>query len=119
MTNSKSTSGLMRRRLMLALVLALAAGSIAGYAFGRGSSTPRAAGNPYVDRYRLDGDGIGNLRFGETPKTVAAGLERPFGRPATASAASRIGFVRSVCGLDNQIDGPGWRRGPTVLTPTV
>jgi hypothetical protein len=103
-TNSKSTSRLMRRRWMLALVIVLAAGSIAGYAFGRLSSTPKRAGNAYVDRYRLAGDGIGNLRFGQMPKIVATGLEGLFGRPSSASAASTSGYFRSIgCGLDHEI----------------
>jgi hypothetical protein len=89
---------------MLALVIALAGGSIAGYALRRESSTPTSVGNPYVARYRLEGDGIGRLRFGQTPQTVAAGLERLFGRPSSASAASSIGYFRSVgCGLDHEI----------------
>ena len=104
MTSSKVTSGLMRRCWMLALVIALAGGSIAGYALRRESSTPKSARSPYVARYRLEGDGIGKLRFGQTPKAVAAGLERLLGRPVSASAASRIGYFRSLgCGLDHEI----------------
>jgi hypothetical protein len=96
------TSGLVRRRWMLALVIALATGPIAGYAFGSlSSASPLPETHTLIDR--LAGDGIGGLRFGQTPRTVAAGLERLFGRPASASGASRIGYVRSICGFDHEI----------------
>ena len=57
-----------------------------------------------ADRYHLNGDGIGNIRFGQAPELVAAALEPVFGRPARASAASRIGYVPSICGFDHQIE---------------
>jgi hypothetical protein len=65
---------------------------------GCGASGSRA------DQHLLSGTGIGNITFGRAPETVAAGLRRLFGRPSSASAASSIGYFRSVgCGLDHQI----------------
>lgn len=51
----------------------------------------------------LGGDGIGNITFGQTPDRVAVGLERLYGRPSSASAASSIGYFRSGCGFDGEI----------------
>jgi hypothetical protein len=65
---------------------------------GCGASGSRA------DQHLLSGTGIGTITFGRGPKTVAAGLERLLGRPSSASAASTIGYFRSIgCGLDHEI----------------
>lgn len=57
-----------------------------------------------ADRYRLSGVGIGEITFGQGPQAVAAGLERLLGRPASAGTAGSIGYVRSICGFDHEID---------------
>lgn len=104
---------------MLALVIAIAGGSIAGYALRRERLTPESAGNRYVDQYRLEGDGIGRLTFGQSPKTVAAGLERLLGRPASASAQPppSATFAASDADSTTRSFGRGSPQSPAVLTP--
>jgi hypothetical protein len=60
----------------------------------------------------LGGEGIGDIRFGQTPGRIAARLERLFGRPASASAASNIGYTRGICGFDHQIVWAGLATTP-------
>jgi hypothetical protein len=95
----------------LGVVIAVAVLAIALLAHKRTAATS-PAGIPAVDRYRLTGHGIGDIAFGDRPAAVAAGLERLLGRPATASATSRIGYVRSICGFDHEIDWSGLAARP-------
>jgi hypothetical protein len=64
-------------------------------ATGRPAPVP---GHEFAPRRLLDGDGIGDVRFGQRPMAVAAGVEQLLGRPASASSASPIGYGRAVCG---------------------
>jgi dCTP deaminase len=72
-------------------------------------SAPSGCGGPTLaerlaTRYRLEGDGIGNLRFSQGPERVARGLERLFGSPSSATGASSIGYFRIAgCGFDHEI----------------
>jgi hypothetical protein len=84
---------------MVAVVVAIAAVALLGH--GRPAASSPAT-RP-VDRYRLTPIGIGPITFGQGPNTVAAGLERLLGRPASAGTASRIGLVPSICGFDHEI----------------
>jgi hypothetical protein len=80
---------------------------------GHGRTAPTSPATTPVDRYRLTGKGIGTITFGQGPKTVAAGLERLLGRPATAGATSRIGYVRGICGFDHEIFWTGLAARPS------
>lgn len=56
----------------------------------------------------LDDDGIGDIRFGQRPQRVVAGLTRLLGQPEGASTGQRPnGLVRSICGFDYEIDWMG------------
>ena len=61
--------------------------------------------SPPRSRQLLGGDGIGDIKFGQSPAAVIAGLERLFGRPATAHGHTVL--VRSICGFDHEIDWDG------------
>jgi hypothetical protein len=66
------------------------------------SATPSS---PPPSRQLLGGDGIGDTKFGQSPAAVIAGLQRLFGRPATAHDHTVL--VRSICGFDHEIDWDG------------
>ena len=53
----------------------------------------------------LRGDGIGTIRFGQPPGTVAAALKRLLGAPSSAGAGGggTTGLVPSICGFDHEI----------------
>jgi hypothetical protein len=60
---------------------------------------------PSQSRRLLAGDGIGDIKFGQSPAAVLAGLRPLFGRPA--SAHDHIALVPSICGFDHEIDWDG------------
>lgn len=84
----------MRRIVGIALVSALVATLLAAC----GAGAKREAGTHI--RRLLEGNGIGNVHFGQTPATAAAGLERLLGPPESASPASSITPARGICGFD-------------------
>lgn len=86
--------------VIMALGVAILAVALLGH---RRMPVTSPASSP-AGRYRLTAMSIGNVTFGQGPKTVAAGLERLLGPPASASGASRIGYVRSICGFYHEID---------------
>jgi hypothetical protein len=52
----------------------------------------------------LGGQGIGNIRFGQTPDRVATGIERLFGHPSSASPGRpNNGLFHWGCGFDEMI----------------
>lgn len=61
--------------------------------------------NPPSTRRLLGGDGIGDIRFGQSPGAVVARLERLFGPPG--SAHDHTVLVPSICGFDHEIDWDG------------
>jgi hypothetical protein len=70
--------------------------------------SPAVGSAGLVDRYRLDGDGIGPIKFGQTPDRVVAGLERLLGQPEGASTGQRPnGLLRGICGFDHEVDWVG------------
>jgi hypothetical protein len=55
----------------------------------------------------LRGDGSGSLRFGQLPDRVAAGIDRLFGPPSSATPGGpRTGLFRGACGF-SEIDWAG------------
>lgn len=93
--------------LSVILTVAIAALAIALLAHRRaGPHSSPAAG--LASRYALDGDGIGDIRFGQKPATVVAGLTRLLGAPEGASTGQRPdGLLRSICGFDYEVDWVG------------
>jgi hypothetical protein len=93
--------------LSVILTVAIAALAIALLGHRRtGPGSSPAAG--LASRYGLDGDGIGDIRFGQTPATVVAGLTRLLGAPEGASTGQRPdGLLRSICGFDYEVDWVG------------
>ncbi len=98
------------------VVVALAVGGLAVVLLGHHAtaSRTRAGSKPSVIAGRrseglrlLQGDGIGEIHFGETATSVDAALARLFGRPEGGN------YVRGICGLDHAsywIDGLDVRR---------
>lgn len=67
-----------------------------------------------AQRYPLDGDGIGTIRFEARPDTVVAGLARLLGRPEGARTGERVqGLRRSICGFDHEVDWVSLAQRPT------
>jgi hypothetical protein len=93
--------------LSVILTVAIAALAIALLGHRRtGPVSSPAAG--LASRYGLDGDGIGDIRFGQKPATVVAGLTRLLGAPEGASTGQRPdGLLRSICRFDNEVDWVG------------
>lgn len=94
-------SPLRRGGVVLPVLLAAMLASCGG---GAGASTLRAATHT-LGRARassllplLEGDGIGSVKFGQSPDAVAARLRRLFG-PPDGSNKTRNGYRRDVCGF--------------------
>jgi hypothetical protein len=62
--------------------------------------------NPGVEKL-LAADGIGTIRFGQSPSQVATALQQRLGTPSSASAPGSTGLRKSICGFDHEIDWYG------------
>jgi hypothetical protein len=90
------------RRIATALLAGLAAVGLASCAADHGRVIARPRLQPI-----LDGDGIGDLKFGQPPAVVAAKLGRLFGPPVGARQIPH-GYMRAVCGFRWEVwDGVG------------
>lgn len=72
------------------------------------------ATHPAPTRLVLRGDGIGDIRFGQTPTAAVHGVEQllGLGRPAQVSPPSPIGYTHFGCGFD-QVYWTGLAQTPT------
>jgi hypothetical protein len=92
--------------LGVAVALGIAVAAVALLGHRRTVTGSPATG--LAHRYPLDGDGIGTIRFGDSPDRVVAGLKPLLGLPEGARTAQRPnGLVRSICGFDYEIDWVG------------
>jgi hypothetical protein len=90
------------RRIAIAVFAGLAAVGLASCAADHG----RVVARPGLQRI-LDGDGIGDLKFGQSPSVVAAKLGRLFG-PAVGARQIAHGYIRAGCGFYWEVwDGVG------------
>ena len=91
--------------MLLAVAVAALAIALLGHTRSGSVSSPAAG---LAGRYRLDGGGIGDIRFGQKPAAVVAGLTRLLGAPQGASTGQRpAGLLRSICGFDDEADWVG------------
>lgn len=75
----------------------------AAFAPGHLAAAPRNAGGRRVERL-LEGNGIGSVKFGDSPKMVATQLGRMFGRPISVDRKPN-GYGDPVCGYETE----NWR----------
>lgn len=94
----------LRIGFMRSMVIALVPSLVAVLLAACGSTKS----NPSMRFQRLlDGDGIGSVKFGESPAVVAARLGRLFGPPVGAKQIPH-GYIRDVCGFYSEVwDGLG------------
>jgi hypothetical protein len=90
--------------LMSALVAVLLAACGGGGDAGTKSDPSRLNTGAARAAVRLvvDGDGIGSVRFGQSPGVVAARLGRPFGPPVGATQIPH-GYIRTACGFYGEV----------------
>jgi hypothetical protein len=94
------------RRIAIALLAGLAAVGLVSCAADRS----RVIARPGLRRI-LDGDGIGDVKFGQSPAVVAAKLGRLFGPPVGARQIPH-GYIRAGCGFHWEVwDGVGATSG--------
>lgn len=91
----------------VSVIIVLIVAGAAIVLLSRATNRVPSATPPNAPRSRrlLGGDGVGNIKFGQSSAAVIAGLERLFGRPA--SAHDHTVLVRSICGFDHEIDWDG------------
>ena len=98
-------SGTIAVAISVIIVLVVAGAAIVLLSRAANIGPAASPSSPPRTRQLLAGDGIGDIRFGQTPAAVVGRLERLFGRPGSAHAHTVL--VPSICGFDHEIDWDG------------